>query len=156
MAWGWVVLKTQPQREVLAAEAVRARGGESFVPYLPARRRDGRAVPLFPGYLFARVASAEDLLPIRSAPGVAYVLPRAAGAPALVPELVVDALRGRTAYPTLRHGDHVVIEDGPFRWMEAVFDRQLSAAGRVRILLALVNRTVALQVDEQLLKRVGA
>src|SRR5205814_5512349 len=140
MAWGWVVLKTQPQREVLAAEAVQARGGESFVPYLPARRRDGRAVPLFPGYLFARVASAEDLLPIRSAPGVAYVLPRS-GTPALVPEAVVDILRERIeglaqVHPMFQRGDRVVIEEGPFRWMEAVFDRRLSAAGRVRILLA--------------------
>src|SRR5437762_12759698 len=91
MILGWVVLRTQPQRELLAAEAVRARGGEAFVPYLPPRRRTRRAVPLFPGYLFARVTSAEDLLPIRSAPGVAYVLPLSA-APALVPGEVVDSL----------------------------------------------------------------
>ncbi len=159
MAWGWVVLKTQPRREMLAAEAVLAGGGESFVPYLPQPSRGGRVVPVFPGYLFAHVASAGDLLPIRSAPGIAYVLPRS-GTPALIPEHVVDALRGQTAdapaYTTLRHGDRVVIEEGPFRWMEAVFDRQLNAAGRVRILMALVHRTVALQVDEQLLKRVGA
>jgi len=47
MPLAWVVLTTQPQQELLAADAVRARGGESFVPYLPARRRSRRATPLF-------------------------------------------------------------------------------------------------------------
>ena len=37
--------------------------------------------------------------------------------------------------------------------MDAVFDRRLSAAGRVRILLELAHRTVHVTVDESQLKR---
>lgn len=160
MSAGWVVLKTQPQREVLAAGALRVRGVESFAPYLVGRRGT-RAVPLFPGYIFARVALySDDLLRIRSAPGVAYMLPRAAP-PLLIPDAVVESLRVRTTDPSLiqrplRQGDRVKVESGPFRWMEAVFDRRLNAAGRVRILLSLVHRTIAVSIEEGYLERVGA
>jgi len=157
LSLGWVVLKTQPRRELLAAEAVRSRGAESFVLYMPCRPGNQRPALLFPGYVFARVTAFDDLLRIRSAPGVAYVLP-AAAPPALLPNAVVELLRARgldpLAAPQLHHGDRVVIESGPFRWVEAVFDRRLNAAGRVRVLLTLVHRTVRLEVEDALLKRV--
>jgi len=44
MAPGWLVLRTQPRREALAAEAVQAKRAEAFAPYLPPRRRDGRVL----------------------------------------------------------------------------------------------------------------
>ena len=47
----------------------------------------------------------------------------------------------------LQRGDRVTIQRGPFRWVEAVFDRRLTATGRVRILLDFVHRTVAVDLD---------
>src|SRR5918996_3722312 len=99
MTQHWVVLKAQPRRELLAAHAVRARGPEAYVPMVPPRRGQALATPLFPGYLFAKVElEADDLLRIRSAPGIAYVLPRAS-APAFVSNDVVDAIRRRLGDP---------------------------------------------------------
>ena len=66
------------------------------------------------------------------------------------------------ASPDLLHGDRVQLISGPFRWMEAVFDRRLSAAGRVRILLELaVEQGGKLVIPEKLTQkdiaaRVGA
>jgi hypothetical protein len=73
MTQHWVVLKTQPRRELLAAHAVGARGPEAHVPMVPPTGRGKMpASPLFPGYLFARVELAsDDLLRIRSASGIA-------------------------------------------------------------------------------------
>src|SRR2546423_1562389 len=158
----WVVLKTQPRRELLAAHAVRAQGAEAYVPMLPPRRRDGLATPLFPGYLFAGVEpESDDLLRVRSAPGIAYVLPRAQP-PALLPNEVVDAIRRRLGdprdeaiRPQFQAGQRVTIVDGPFRWVDAVFDRHLSAVGRVRVLLDFVHRVVPVVIDAEAIERVG-
>jgi transcriptional antiterminator RfaH len=158
----WVVLKTQPRRELLAAHAVRARGPEAYVPMAPPRRGKDPAGPLFPGYLFAKVEpESDDLLRIRSAPGIAYVLPRAL-APALIPTDVIDAIRRRLGDPTdavlherFKPGERVTIVDGPFKWVEAVVDGHLSGPGRVRVLLDFVHRLVPAVVDEWVIERVG-
>jgi len=153
VANGWAVLRTQPRQEPLAARAVVARGLESYVPKLPSRRRPSVSAPLFPGYVFAQIVhGADDLLRIRSAPGVAYVLPRT-GVPALLPDAVIDAMRAREAElsvggaPEFRHGEVVRVKAGPFRWVEGLFDRRLSASGRVRILLNLVHGSAAVDID---------
>jgi transcription antitermination factor NusG len=123
------------------------------------KRRTDPATPLFPGYIFARVASSsDDLLRIRAAPGVSYILPRAAP-PALLPKSLVDELRAsesdraREEAPRFRSGDRVTVAAGPLRWADAVFDRYVNGAGRVRILLAMVHQTVAVDMKDEYLKR---
>jgi transcriptional antiterminator RfaH len=151
----WVVLRTQPRRELVAARSVAARLVEAYVPRLPARRDPERRPLVFPGYVFVRpLPGTDDLLRIRSVPGIAYVLPRG-GPPAQLPESVIELLRRREAEPPqpLRHGERVVVLAEPFRSLEAVFDRHLSAAGRVRVLLELVHRVVAVDLEEAQLRR---
>jgi transcription antitermination factor NusG len=151
----WVVLRTQARREVLAARSVAARGVQSYVPLLP-EPGGGKPRPLvFPGYIFARtVRGSDDLLRIRSVPGISYVLPRG-GPPAYLPESAIELLRTREAAPPrpLTRGDRVLVLVEPFRSLDAVFDRRLSAARRVRVLLELVHRVVALDIDERQLRR---
>jgi transcription antitermination factor NusG len=158
----WAVLRTQPRREPIAARAVSARGVESYLPWLPGTRPSESAHPLFPGYLFARIASdSDDLLRIRSVPGVAYVLPRAS-APVLLPDLFIEsiraherALRSDSRGRAFHRGDRVVVVSGPFKWIEGLFDRSLSASGRVRILLNLVHGSVAVQIEATELNLAG-
>jgi transcription antitermination factor NusG len=147
----WAVLRSQVRRETIAARAVSARGVETYLPWLPGAR--GSAVPLFPGYLFAHVdPDSDDLLRIRSAPGVAYVLPRE-GTPALLPNLFIESIRAHESAAMnaqgggFRRGDRVLVVSGPFKWVEGLFDRSLSASGRVRVLLDLVHGPVAVQIQ---------
>jgi transcription antitermination factor NusG len=159
----WAVLRTQPRCEPLAAKAVHARGVESYLPGLPIDRPSRPIAPLFPGYLFAHIApDSDDLLRIRSAPGVAYVLPRA-GPPALLPDLLIEAirlremeLRGNTAGEAFSRGERVMVMSGPFKSVEGIFDRRLSTAGRVRILLNLAQSNVAVQIETGNLKHLDA
>jgi transcriptional antiterminator RfaH len=148
----WAVLRSQVHREAIAARAVSARDVEPYLPWMPRARGSDPPQPLFPGYLFARIApDSDDLLRIRSAPGVAYVLPRA-GAPALLPDELIDTIRAheraaqRGRGRVFHQGDRVLVVSGPFKWVEGLFDRSLSASGRVRILLNLVHGTVAVQI----------
>lgn len=151
----WVVLRSQARRELLAARSVAARGVESYVPRMQARGDQERRPLVFPGYVFARVLPGTDeLLRIRSVPGIAYVLPRGSP-PAQLPESMIHMVRQREAAPPrpLERGERVIVLAEPFRSLEAVFDRRLSAAGRVRVLLELVHGVVALEINEGQLRR---
>ena len=154
----WAVLRSQSHRERLAARAIGTRGVESYVPSLPCM--EGLRHPLFPGYLFAHVVpDSDDLLRIRSAPGVAYVLPRV-GVPQLLPDQLIEtirahekALNSQTHAGTFQRGDRVVVVSGPFKWVEGLFDRRVDAHGRVRILLSLVHGTLPVQLPTTALER---
>jgi transcriptional antiterminator RfaH len=158
-AAGWIVLRTQPRYEQLAARTVDARGVEAYLPHLPPGQQTERSTLLFPGYLFARVREfSDDVLRIRCAPGVAYPLPRGCP-PTFLLDGVVDLIRkrlgdqSREVTSALRPGDRVTLINGPFCWMEAIFDRRMNAAGRVRILLEMAHRTVSMNVEEASLRR---
>jgi transcription antitermination factor NusG len=158
----WAVLRSQPRREAVAARAVSARSVESYLPWLRDARASESARPLFRGYLFARITpGSDDLLRIRSAPGVAYVLPRASE-PALLPDLLIESIRAHElalgSDPhgcAFHHGDRVVVVSGPFKWVEGLFDRSLSDSGRVRILLSHMHASVAVQIEATQLKLAG-
>jgi transcriptional antiterminator RfaH len=153
---GWVVLRTRPRSELFAAQAVAAKGIESYVPMLPGSSGTARGKPLFPGYVFARVeAPAEELPRVRCAPGVAYALPQNAP-PAFLADALVEAMRARASAAAqqrtelnLKRGDPVTIVSGPFRWIEALFDRRLNERGRVRILLNLVHGSASVDVPAE-------
>ena len=163
MELSWAVLRCQTRRETLAERAVSARGVEAYLPWISTGDQGGPAKPLFPGYLFMKVShGSDDVLRARSAPGVAYALPRT-GPPALLPQAFIDKIReqerehaaGRRL-PTFSHGDRVVVVSGPFKWAEGLFDRALTPAGRVRILLELVHGSAAIQLDALSLRQVGS
>ena len=67
-------------------------------------------------------------------------------------EAPIEEVRTGPAVPVgrrLRAGDRVTVVSGPFRWSEALFDRYLTSSDRVRILLDLVHRQVAVEVDRE-------
>jgi len=149
---GWIVLKTKPKCEILASESVLATGVESYMPLWRPATQSRAAEPMFPGYVFAHVMSPQDLLQTRSAIGVMYALPRDAQ-PTILPEPFLDELRirlkdrERAERPMeWRRGERVRIIDGPFRSVDALFDCQLNAVGRVRLLLHLVHGTVRVSI----------
>jgi transcription antitermination factor NusG len=54
----------------------------------------------------------------------------------------------------LRHGDRVVVREGPLAGYEGVFDTRLSGQERVRVLLSLLReRYVAVELSETSLER---
>ena len=153
----WYVARTKPRSEFTTAAMLAQRGVEVFLPAVPPRRRadrPSRREALFPGYLFARLDLASDAwLIARSAPGVAYFL-GADGAPTPLPDDLIETIQLRLERQATRRreapfrpGELVVITDGPFTGLEAVFDGCLSARGRVRVLLEIVERQVPVAVD---------
>jgi len=134
------------------------RGLEIYLPTLTSRRRAAERPtthePLFPGHLFVRLEiDSGDWLGVRSAPGIGYFL-GCGDAPSVLPDDLIEEIRLRADHYgairrqlPFRRGDLVVIRQGPFEGLEAVFDGCLSARGRVRVLLEIVERLVPVALD---------
>jgi len=156
----WYVVRTKPRAEAAAAENLRARGLEVYLPRLASafgrsgtRGGDARLEPLFPGYLFSRLRLPTDYALAAWTPGVAHLLGRGDGLPAPLDDAVVESLRERAGggeilrpRPVLRAGAPVEIRSGPFAGLLAVIDRPCSAAGRIQILLDLLRRQTRLEL----------
>ena len=131
---------------------LRARQIECFYPRARVRSVNPRARvvrPYFPGYVFI-CADLEQvgLSALQWMPGGAGLV-AFGGQPAWVPENLIHAIRRRVGeieaaggetLAGLKHGDPVIIREGPFAGYQAIFDARLSGDDRVRVLLSLLSR----------------
>jgi transcriptional antiterminator RfaH len=146
----WYLIRTKPGRERWVRDQLRERLPEVFLPLLKGRApRWGRMVqsigPLFPCYLFARFNLERSYFNVKYLPGVRGFV--CAGAdPLVVPVAIIEEIRLRGTgdiveipEKPLGSGDRVIVRDGPFRGFEAIFERYMSGAERVAILLSAVE-----------------
>ena len=153
----WFAVHTSANQERTVAIALGQRGVEHFLPrYQSVRRWSDRRVlldlPLFPGYLFVRIASV-DRLRVLQVPRVAQLV-GFGGQPVPLPDEEIEALRrglsrtGRVEpHPYLTAGRHVRVIDGPFEGTEGILLRRKNSL-RVVVSLELIMRSVSIEVDE--------
>jgi transcriptional antiterminator RfaH len=151
----WLALYTKPFKEYKVRNLLSGRGIEVYLPEITVQQRSGRKnKPFFPHYLFARLDPSSGVIAdVRWTPGLRYIV-RAGNRPVPVPDEVVEHIRRRLAKmgvvrpeERFKEGDLVRIGRGPLQGLEAIFDRRLSAEGRVRVFLQLVNRLVATELN---------
>ena len=152
----WYAAYTCANRERRVAAELETRVVEHFLPqYRSVRRWKGRRVcldlPLFPGYVFVRLAL-RDRLQVLKIPGIVRLV-GFNGLFAELPDGEIEALRERLSrqlraepYPYLTAGRHVRIRSGPFRGTEGILVRH---RGRFRLVLSLdlIMRSIAVEVD---------
>jgi transcriptional antiterminator RfaH len=156
----WYVVQTQVNGEVKAAQNLLRQGYEIYLPRYLKRRRHARKVdfaakPLFPRYMFVAVDMAtQRWRSIQSTFGVARLVGNG-DAPAIVPEGIVSALRGREdekgfvrleARPDFAPGDKVRVLAGAFMDSAGLFNG-MAAHDRVSILLDMLGRKVRVLLD---------
>jgi transcriptional antiterminator RfaH len=146
----WYLVRTKTGKERWVRDQLAAQLPEVFLPLLEARTpRWGKLAwsitPLFPGYLFARLDPQMQYFNVRYLPGVQGLV-SAGNEPISVPHLVVDEIRRRGVNGVVKieekdfgSGDRLRIVEGPFRGFEAIFERYLSVAERVAILLSAID-----------------
>jgi transcriptional antiterminator RfaH len=159
----WYALYTKPKKELQVDATLRGQGIETYLPTVQRkmRRRDRPdRVVYFPCYLFARI----DLTIVpRSTidwmPGIRRIV-GSGDQPAIVADEILDVIRRRldgieeVGYGRLKQGDRVRIISGPLRDLEAVFEKPLSTANRVRILLDVVGRMTPVEIDYSEIKSI--
>jgi transcription antitermination factor NusG len=165
----WHVVHASPHCEPQVCKYMAVHGMESYAPQFPPSPRtkpgsvrDRQHRWVFPGYVFFRIPTgfAEwDI--IRWAPGVRRML-QEDGGPAALSDEIIGRLRQRLAERSLTpaqqrfcQGQAVLIQRGPLRMVDAIFDKELDAPARVRILVHLLGRSVPVEVDPAILRAVG-
>ena len=153
----WFALYTKPHKEYMVSDFLSAQKVEVYLPEIAVKtkRRDRRPKrPFFPHYLFARLDPQDGMIAkLRWTPGLRCIV-STGGRPVPVPDEVVQEIRRRLATMTqaepegpFQPGEGVRIMRGPFGGLDAVFDRRLSAQGRVRVFLQWMSRQVAAELE---------
>lgn len=153
----WYAAYSSANHEKRVAEQLGVRKVEHFLPtYASVRRwKDRRVtlqVPLFPGYVFVRVAL-RDRLQILCVPGVAWLV-GFNGLPSALPDEEIEAIKKSLArgvraepHPYLTVGQRVRIVRGPLMGMEGLIVRRKQRMIRFIISLQLIQRSVAVEIE---------
>jgi len=152
----WYAAYTSANHENRVAKQLGLRSVEHFLPaYASVRRWKDRRVtlqmPLFPGYVFVRMALRDRLL-VQQVPGVAHLV-GFDGQPAALLDEEIDELRASLEngvragpHPYLNVGRRVRLKSGPLAGMQGIL---LQRKGRFRLVISieLIQRSVAVDVD---------
>ncbi len=153
----WYVLRSKPNKESFLTHQLDLEQIEHYYPSLkvtPVNPRSRKIKPYFPGYLFIpkeAVQASEYLFNrLPGAVGLLYI----GGEVASVPDTIVQAIRLRVddinqaggetfeALQTLKPGDRITIDAGPFKGYEAVLDARISGTERVKVFLTMLEKQI--------------
>jgi len=152
----WYAAQTCANHEKHVLEQLSQRTVEAYLPlYASVRRWKDRRVrlelPLFPGYVFVRLALRDRLRALQT-PSVVRLV-GFGGQPAALPDQEIDALRqGLTRdmrlepHPYLKVGHRVRVRAGPLQGLEGILVRKKNVS-RFVISLDLIMRSVAAEID---------
>lgn len=162
----WRLLWTKAGEERAVRDRLTLAAVDVMLPMLKVRvRRWGRMVestaPLFPCYLFVRLSIGRDLARVRYARGVRDFV-RFGAEPALVPDLIIADLQRRCAegpieLPRRKHcaGERVRVVEGPLVGFEGVFERYLSGAERVGLLMSAIGAATRVVMPATMITAAG-
>ena len=159
----WHALTVRSRHEKVAAQNLRGRGLEEFLPLYRSKRAwsDRTKVidsPLFPGYVFCRFPEAHRLLVV-SSPGVTSIV-GFGGQDAVVEEHEIESVRrmlgaGLTVepWPYVRAGHTVEINSGPLSGLRGEVVRE-KGLWRVIVNVDLLQRSVSAELDRDMVQAV--
>lgn len=153
----WYAVYANVRHEKRVKDCLDGRMVECYLPsYRSIRRWQDRRkeveLPLFPGYLFVRIAY-RSRLQVLTTPGVVHIV-SFDGKPASICEDEIEALRRALArgincepHPYLKVGRRVRVRNGPLCGVEGTLIRRKEGY-RLIISIELIMRSVATEVDE--------
>jgi len=154
----WYALYTRTRHEKMVEQRLQERGVTTFLPLVTevhrwSDRNKKIQIPLFGGYLFARVApSKADRLRVLAIDGVfQFVGVRGEGTP--IPQAQIDAVRTLiegelpwSSHPFLKIGQRVRVRGGALEGVEGILS---SRAGDSTLILSIdaIQRSLAVRVE---------
>jgi transcription antitermination factor NusG len=153
----WYAVYTNANHEKRITQQLELKSIEHFLPVYESVRRwkDRRMrlqMPLFPGYVFVRLAL-RDRLQLLQVPGVVKLV-SFNGHPAPLPDEDIEAIQNCLGHgcqvephPYLQAGHRVRVKNGPLQGLEGIILRRKN---RTRFVLSfeLIMRSVAVEIDE--------
>lgn len=162
----WYLVHTKIRQERVALDNLERQGFECFMPQVNVERVRKGALqvvqePLFPRYLFIRLGTgthAQSWSPIRSTLGVSRLV-TFGQTPARVDAGLVDRIRTECARSgvvvrAFNPGEAVVVTDGPFAGLEAIY-QTTDGEGRVMVLLNVLSKPVRMAISPTAIRKAG-
>jgi transcriptional antiterminator RfaH len=161
----WYLIHTKIRQERVALENLERQGFECFLPLIRAEklRRGSLQIiqeALFPRYLFIRLGTgleSQSWAPIRSTLGVGRLV-TFGQIPAKIDDELIAAMQSQSegSEVVLRHfepGEQVVVTDGPFVGVEAIY-QMADGEGRVMLLLNILSKQVKMTVSPASVRKI--
>jgi transcriptional antiterminator RfaH len=171
-AWNdlcWYLVQTHPRQEDRAENNLKSFGIETLAPRFKDRRRNFytgevtlHARPLFPSYIFAKFIASDLYQKVRYTRGIRRLV-SFGNSPTVVDEEIITMIQSKVGEDgfariddDLKPGDKVVIKDGPLRTFAGIFERGMSSADRVRILLLAVSYQAYVEIERDMVKKISS
>jgi transcriptional antiterminator RfaH len=161
----WYLIHTKIRQERVALENLERQGFECFLPLIRAEKLRPGALQvvkeaLFPRYLFIRLGTgleSQSWAPIRFTLGVSRLV-TFGQIPAKIDDELIAAMLSKSegSEVVLRHfepGEQVVVTDGPFVGLEAIY-QMADGEGRVMVLLNILSKQVKMTVSPASLRKI--
>lgn len=163
----WYLVHTKARQEDTAITNLQRQNFRCYMPMLYVEKvRRGKPVvvaePMFPSYVFVQLDTSgqgQSWSPIRSTLGVRELV-KFGGHPPKVDADLITALNEReqlqqsNPQALFAAGDKVVITDGPFAGIEAIY-QTTDAERRSMILLSMLNKPVPMRIEPGKLRKCG-
>jgi len=154
----WYALRTQPRHEKRVAAHIQRKGVTIFLPLVAevhrwSDRRKTLQVPLFPGYVFVRVAATSEvrLVVLRTTGAIGFIGLGGCGIP--IPEKQIEDIQKLLAhdvscvlYPFLRVGQRVRIHGGCLDGLEGILVARNSDRSLI-ISLDTIQQSLAIRIE---------
>ncbi|WP_210478233.1 transcription/translation regulatory transformer protein RfaH [Pantoea ananatis] len=162
----WHVAQTKFGQEKKAEQQLTSQGVESLLPVFSEVRLKNGAIrrvaeqPLFPNYIFVRFDPEKvHTTAIKATRGIASLI-SFGGLPAIVPERVIERLKeGWQGAPQNKlmpeDGDRVIIQDGAFEGIEAIWCEP-DGMSRAVLLFKILNRQMRVPVESHMRFHIAA
>lgn len=156
----WFLLTSKPHKDEVAEIQLLNQGYEVYRPLARRlRTQRGKTITkvesLFPRYIFIHLDQGvnDNWAPIRCTKGISSFV-RFGNEVARVPESIITTLKAQELYlgeraidlDRFHTGDKVIITDGPFRGLEAIFQKY-DGDERVMLLLEILHKPTKLMIE---------
>ena len=160
----WYVVYTKPWAEDVAKNYLERKNIHIFFPKIreyrySSRGEEAKVKPLFPSYLFARMAYPEDYYTVIWAKGVRRVVGNGSE-PIPLDDSIVDFFWRQSEEkgfirpsPHLRIGDMIRVKNGPLEGLIGIIDGTIDEKGRVKVLLDFLKEGARVEIPCSFLER---
>jgi len=160
----WIAVRSKPRAEKVALDQLEKKGIQAYLPLVRQKRKWSDRLkwvelPLFPGYLFAKVALKNSIFVLETY-GVSTVI-KFGGEVAVVQESVVKSIRlalegGYELEPTeyFIKGDKVEVIEGPMKGMKGIVSN-IKGKEKLVIKIDALQQAIVVHIETKYLKSIG-
>ena len=160
----WIAVRSKPRAEKVALDQLEKKGIQAYLPLVRQKRKWSDRLkwvelPLFPGYLFAKVALKNSIFVLETY-GVSTVI-KFGGEVAVVQESVVKSIRlalegGYELKPTeyFIKGDKVEVIEGPMKGMKGIVSN-IKGKEKLVIKIDALQQAIVVHIETKYLQSIG-